>query len=257
MNKIKKKNPIGLIFQMIIVLFVMPLLPLLLTFQWNWWEAWIYGVISLLGFIISRLLAAKKHPDIIKERVSSFSNKGVKPWDKFFSPAMGIGGLLIPLVAGLDANFNWSDNFTLWEFQDDASESDRGSISNISFYFWDDYDDFKVDWKYDAATNTYRRSTGGEPHKDLETDQQIAAKNVVVLFTKETGPVDDLKHILYATTGKGEALIFQNGQVIEANWSKATRTSRTKFTDQKGKEIEFVRGQTWVQVLATGSEVTY
>jgi len=77
------------------------------------WEAWVYGIISLFGFIISRILAAKKHPDIIKERASSFSNKDVKPWDKFLSPTMAFGGLLIPLVAGLDANFNWSDDFTL------------------------------------------------------------------------------------------------------------------------------------------------
>jgi protein-S-isoprenylcysteine O-methyltransferase Ste14 len=113
MSKTKKINPISLILQLVAVLIVMPFLPLLVTFRWNWWEAWVYGVIGCLGFIVSRGLAVKKHPDILEERSRSFSNKGVKPWDKFLSPAMGIGSVLIPLIAGLDARFGWSGNFNL------------------------------------------------------------------------------------------------------------------------------------------------
>ena len=101
------------------------------------------------------------------------------------------------------------------------------------------------------------RSTGGEPHKDLETDKQLFAKNIAILFTKEIGPVDELKHMLYETTGTGDALVFQNGEVIEAKWKKSTRVSRTIFTDKSGSEIEFVRGPIWVQVLGLGSEIEY
>ncbi|MFC1653327.1 DUF3048 domain-containing protein [Patescibacteria group bacterium] len=151
----------------------------------------------------------------------------------------------------------WSDNFSPWEFQDEAVEVSRGDVDSIGFYFWDGYDEFKVDWKYDKTSNEYYRSTGGEPHKDLETDKQLFAKNVVLLFTKEIGPVDDLKHMLYETTGSGEALVFQNGNVTEAKWKKSTRTSRTIFTDKSGSEIEFVRGPIWVQILANGNDVEY
>ena len=63
--------------------------------------------------------------------------------------------------------------------------------------------------------------------------------------------------MLYATTGNGDALVFQNGQVIEATWKKSTRTSRTIFTDKSGSEIEFVRGPIWIQTLALGTDVQY
>lgn len=151
----------------------------------------------------------------------------------------------------------WTDNFSPWEFKDETGESERGNVSSISFFFWEGYDDFKVDWAYDKVANEYLRSTGGEPHKDLETDKQLFAKNIAILFTKEIGPVDELKHMLYETTGTGNALIFQNGEVIEAKWKKSTRVSRTIFTDKSGSEIEFVRGPIWVQVVGLGSEIEY
>ena len=152
---------------------------------------------------------------------------------------------------------DWTDAFTPWKFQDGAGEADRGDVTNITFDFWDGYKQYDVKWEYDRVNNLYKRSTGGEPHNDLETGQQLTAHNAVVLFTKETGPVDDLKHMLYETIGKGEALIFQNGQVIEGRWSKANRTARTLFTNDKGKEIQFVRGRIWISIVSNDTKVSY
>lgn len=150
---------------------------------------------------------------------------------------------------------DWTDNFTPWKFQEEAGE--QGSVNKISFEYWDGYDDFAVAWDYDSTNNEYKRSTGGQPHTILETGEQITTKNVIVQLTKEIGPVDELKHMLYTTIGSGDALIFQDGQVVEGSWEKDSRTGRTIFTDNKGKEIEFVRGRIWIHVLATGSEIDY
>jgi hypothetical protein len=151
----------------------------------------------------------------------------------------------------------WSDDFEAWQFQDDADTGDRGTVTKIAYTFWDGYGDFNAVWEYDKESNSYKRSTGGEPHTDLETGNQITAKNVVVLLSEESGPVDELKHILYETIGSGDALIFQNGEVIEATWTKSIRTGRTVFDDSSGSEIEFVRGQIWISVIDDDSEVDY
>ena len=71
---------------------------------------------------------------------------------------------------------------------------------------WLDYD---VNWKYDSANNKYLRSNGGNEHKDLENGEQLTAKNVVIVFVKEEGPVDKEHHMLYTVTGKGEAVVFK------------------------------------------------
>jgi hypothetical protein len=57
--------------------------------------------------------------------------------------------------------------------------------------------------------------------------------------------------------GTGRAHIFLDGTVIEATWSKASRTDRTVFTDGQGRPVPLNRGQIWVEVVPPGSPVVY
>lgn len=108
MKNKQNKFPIRLIIQLIFVVVILPLLPMIISGRWNWWEAWVYAVILFLGFVLSRALAARAHPDIIAERSDSFGKKDAKPWDRFLAPAMAFGGMFIPIIAGLDERFNWT-----------------------------------------------------------------------------------------------------------------------------------------------------
>lgn len=151
----------------------------------------------------------------------------------------------------------WDEDFTSWKFADGDKAKAVADSSKISFGFWDGYKDFNVVWDYDKTTNSYKRTMGGEAHIDFETKEQITAKNVIVQMTKETGPVDEHKHLLYETIGSGDAYIFKNGEAIEGSWSKKKRTSRTLFFDADDKEIEFVPGQIWIEVVPKGKKVDF
>lgn len=148
-------------------------------------------------------------------------------------------------------NWTGAGQYKGWEFKDDAAE--KGSTATVSYDFWEDYTDFAVRWDYDAATNSYRRVMAGEPHVDLNNGQQIAAKNVVLLITTEKGPLNENKHMLYGTTGSGKALVFQDGNVVQANWQKASRTAPLQFTGANGKPLTLNRGLTWISVLSTSN----
>jgi len=166
------------------------------------------------------------------------------------SPETKVKGKTIP-------GTEWTDTFTPWTFKDEADASTRGTTTKISHEFWTGYSSWAVEWNYDKDSNTYKRIMGGEPHNDLETGKQIAPKNVVVMFAKELTSVDIHHHNYFQTIGNGRAIVFQNGQAIEANWSKKTRESRLVFTDAKGKEIEFARGMIWISTVDIGTEVTF
>ena len=101
------------IAQMLVFIVVVPFLPLLISGRWNWWEAWVYGLNGVLGFAISRALAARRHPDLLAERARFLQLKDAKPWDKFLAPFLGLGGGLLPLTVGLDALFGWSTPYSL------------------------------------------------------------------------------------------------------------------------------------------------
>jgi protein-S-isoprenylcysteine O-methyltransferase Ste14 len=101
------------VIQMIFFILVIPFLPLLVSRRWDWWEAWVYAAVSILGFAISRGLAARRHPDLLAERARFLQHTDAKTWDKTLAPLVGLGGGLIPLVAGLDRLFGWSPTFSL------------------------------------------------------------------------------------------------------------------------------------------------
>ena len=151
----------------------------------------------------------------------------------------------------------WDKNYRQWQFKDDPKEVERGTTGNINIVFAKGYDDYDVLWSYDKTANSYKRSTGGKLHLDLETKEALMAKNIVVQISEITGPVDDHAHILYDTLGSGKALIFQDGKAIVGSWSKKSRIGRTVFSDSVGKEIEFTRGPVWIEVVPSEQQVSY
>lgn len=101
------------IAQMLVFIVLVPFLPLLISARWGWWEAWAYALIGILGFAISRALAARRHPDLLAERARFLQQEDATPWDKALAPLLGLGGAVLPLVVGLDARFGWSSPFSL------------------------------------------------------------------------------------------------------------------------------------------------
>lgn len=99
------------IMQLIIVVVIMPLMPMLISGVWKWWGAWAWAVVSILGFLLSRGLASRRHPDIMQERSRSMELKDTKPWDKFLAPAMALGSFVILIVAGFDKLNGWTSPF--------------------------------------------------------------------------------------------------------------------------------------------------
>ncbi len=112
MSKTERAISRRVLIQLLLFIVLVPLLPILISGVWSWWEAWVYWLINVLGFAASRALAARRHPDILAERARSMQCKSAEPWDKVMSPLVGLGGGLLPLVAGLDARFDWSGEFT-------------------------------------------------------------------------------------------------------------------------------------------------
>ncbi|MFZ5844910.1 MAG: DUF3048 domain-containing protein [Patescibacteria group bacterium] len=153
---------------------------------------------------------------------------------------------------------SWNKNFTPWKFKDDAKESDRGASFSASFVAWKGYEkEYGVRWDYDRANNVYKRFNGGAPHTDLETKEQLLAKNVIIIFAREIGPVDDHAHLLYNNIGTGEGLLFQDGKSVKITWKKSDRAGRTKFFDPNGREVSLNQGPIWIEMLPIGTQVAY
>lgn len=115
-------------------------------------------------------------------------------------------------------------------------------------------------WRFDPATNTYRRFHGSRPHLDRETGRQVYANNVIVMYVvQQTVPGLRDSHrnpvFRFILEGSGEAVVFQSGTVIRGTW-RATRDDTPIFYDASGREIELNPGITWIEALPRGRKYT-
>ena len=142
-----------------------------------------------------------------------------------------------------------------WRFAPDAPLEARPYGGTISV----SYPANRITYHYHRATNTYRRSVTGESRQvDAGNHERVAPKNVVVMLMHFV-PLNDgsSKKRLEATfIGSGRAWISTNGRTIKGTWKKAGMSRPTRFFDADGNRVVLTAGQTFVQVLRTGSPVT-
>lgn len=146
-------------------------------------------------------------------------------------------------------------DFRAWKFKDEAELEDRpDGAKNIKIDFSSAA--YSVEYKYDRESNNYLRTNGGAIHTDRNTGKQLSAKNVVV-YKLPSKVIDEKGRLELDVVGKGDAYLFSDGKVTEGKWEKSLRVDRTKFYTKDGKEYEFSRGQTWVEVIPEDKKVEY
>jgi len=111
---------------------------------------------------------------------------------------------------------------------------------------------YSVHYDYDAKTNAYKRSEGGQPHIDERSGTQLEPK-VVIALEMSRGIDGDGEHTDYGTVGSGAMYVFQDGLVTGGTWHKATRQAQFSFADGSGAAIKLNPGQTWITIVDPGT----
>ena len=155
---------------------------------------------------------------------------------------------------------SWKDEsaYTTWLFREDnpnrKKAGDSGYVSDLVIEFGGAYD---VEYKFNENNNNYERYDGGDAHIDSNTGKILTARHVIVEKVPAGWYLEGKGRINFAVTGEGEADIFQEGEVIVGKWKKPNRLSRTMYYDGNGNEIEFIRGNTWVEIVPDGYGVKW
>ena len=139
-----------------------------------------------------------------------------------------------------------------WRFADAPAEHPTSSPPIVIDFSSPVY---RVEWRYESDTNTYRRYIAGNPANDKD-GTPIRAENIVVLRT-ETQVLDDVGRLRLRTTGSGKAWVFKNGMRTDVRWKKPTNQQRLRLETVDGKEIYFTPGHTWVEVTTAAMPVRH
>jgi hypothetical protein len=199
-------------------------------------------------------------------------------FDRVISPDFGDAGFVrIPSEGKAYEHTLFSDTQSLWEIAEERGLNERQDLSgwtfsdeppeggspatSIEILYTPKYG--SAEYQYDPGREAYLRSIFGEPHGDELTGEQIAARNVVVLYANhlETDIVEDSTgpRIYYSIEiqiwGEGKAIVFRDGQAFEGKWVRPQRQDLIRFLDDAGNPIPLKPGNTWIQVVPLDFEI--
>jgi hypothetical protein len=103
-------------------------------------------------------------------------------------------------------------------------------------------------YDYDPKTNTYLRYQLGQPFTDREAGQ-LTPRVVVVMKVAQRTVFEDGYRQQIDAIGSGTAYVFQDGDVHEVTWSKASKAEQIKFTTAEGQDFRLARGQTFISAV--------
>jgi hypothetical protein len=125
----------------------------------------------------------------------------------------------------------------------------------------------KIDAKFSAGHTTQWQFTNGSYHNlnsNAPAGDQFPATNVLVLRVREgdAGYLDPAGNHVPETlfTGTGNALLFHNGRMVAASWSKGKAPdSPIKLKTKKGgQELKVPAGHTWIELVpVSGGNIVF
>ena len=110
---------------------------------------------------------------------------------------------------------------------------------------------------YDQESGLYQIEAFDAPYIDANTGEQVAVKNVLVLYT-DIGAVkgDDKGRQSVRTTGSGTGLFLCDGVVQDIQWSRKGNDQPMEYTDASGQPLKLGVGHSYINVVGSSSGVT-
>jgi hypothetical protein len=106
---------------------------------------------------------------------------------------------------------------------------------------------YKVSWRFDPEKKVYFRYFNEKEVIDALNNNQIFARNLILMKTQIGTLVPGVANI--KVIGEGEARIYIDGQMIEGKWKKEAQDKKLTFLDKEGKEISFLPGPIWIEIV--------
>jgi len=97
------KRMLQIIFQIIIIAAIL----FISSSRLDWWMAWAYLGIFVIGVCVNMILIIRKNPELIEERSQIKAN--TKRWDFYLAAFLSLVSIVVLLVSGLDIRFEWSE----------------------------------------------------------------------------------------------------------------------------------------------------
>ena len=129
---------------------------------------------------------------------------------------------------------------------EDAVEADKLDIRYSNY--------ITTNYKYNPEDKLYYRFANDKEHVDYVTKQQYTAKNIIVIYAKNSYIANDNKgRQTLDNLGTGKGYYITDGKAVPITWEKKSRAERTTYKYSDGKEIVVNDGNTYIQIAPVNS----
>ena len=118
-----------------------------------------------------------------------------------------------------------------------------------------------MEWRYDPQSGRYLRWSGGAPHFDANSNEQVNVANVVIVFANHVEDANICEQIAGGVCvalsveaqiwGEGRVVILRDGQAYEGTWRRTNRSDMLTFYDANDDPIPLQIGNSWFQMVPT------
>ena len=113
-------------------------------------------------------------------------------------------------------------------------------------------------FRYDAASGLYRVEEYDAPYVDGNTGEQVAVRNVLILFTDVSAiPGDTAGRLSVRTTGTGAGYLALGGKVRAITWSRADAGEPMSYLDENGDPLVLGVGSSYVNIVSQSAACTF
>lgn len=158
-------------------------------------------------------------------------------------------------LASLDIRKTHEEGYTYpLQFAEDGAPQNGTPAQEISVQF----SNYKTGvFTYDASQKAYLVSQYGKPYVDGENNQQVAVKNVLVLYTSISHiPGDNAGRLKITLTGSGSGLYACDGKAEEIVWTKDSADSPFEYTYKDGTAVTFRKGNSYINIVNKDAAVS-
>ena len=117
------------------------------------------------------------------------------------------------------------------------------TCSSMNVYFSGNNDDAL--FEYNTTDGLYYKSQYGDPQIDETNGQQIAVKNVFVLFARVAAASDGYRTDYFLDEG-GTGYYLCDGKIINVTWTKAGPNEPIVVCNEAGQPVQVNRGKSYI-----------
>lgn len=134
----------------------------------------------------------------------------------------------------------------MWQFKVTPTADLTSTVSTITLPF--SQSSYQVKYNFDPATSSYKRYIAGQPDIDLNNNNPVSPRNVLVQLTNMSiNSNDPLGTMNINLQANGPCYLFSAGQFTECRWNYDN--NRFYYTTAEGEPLQLERGQTWIEIF--------